>query len=64
MVQLKRIGCLCLVFLAGGVVFANLLVMVYGSPEHYHANWGKVIFALLLAVYFGYCAIHPDRQMS
>lgn len=61
MARLKQIGCLCLVFLAGGVTFANLSVMVYGVPAHYSASWGKVIFALLLAMFFGYHAIRPDR---
>lgn len=60
MAQLKRIGYLCLIFLAGGVTYMNLSVM-YGAPAHYNANWGKVVFALLLAIFFGYCAIHPDR---
>jgi len=50
--RIKQIGYLCLVFIAGGVVHINLAVMMYGVPEHYDAHWGKVAFAVFLAIVF------------
>ena len=54
----QRIGSLIMVFLAGGVTNGNLIVMMYGEPNHYDASVGKVIFAIILAVVFGWIAIY------
>lgn len=57
MSTLKKFTCLFMVFMAGGVTFANLAVMEYGVPTHYEASWGKIVFAVLLAIIFGIKAI-------
>jgi hypothetical protein len=55
---LKRIGLLCIVFLAGGITFVNLSAIKHGVPMHYDANLGKIAFAVLLAIVFGYYMAH------
>lgn len=54
---MKRAFFMFMVFLAGGVVFINLVVLKFGEPSHYDASWEKVVFITLLALYFGYAAI-------
>ena len=49
------------VFMAGANVAMNLVVMMYGVPEHYEASPGKIIFALLLAAVFGASALDKKR---
>ena len=57
----ERFGSLVGVFMAGAVATMNLTTMVYGVPEHYDANVGKIIFALLLAFYFGVSAVQNGK---
>ena len=43
------------IFLAGVVASGNLSRLV-GTNPHYEAHWGKIVFAVLLAIMFSYMA--------
>jgi len=47
--------CSVIVFLDGFVVCSNLSRLVDTNPN-YEASWGKVAFAVLVAVFFAGCA--------
>jgi len=61
-VVLRKVGCVVMVYLAGGVSAINITHMKYGIPEHYESGGWKIVFSLLLAVMFGVFAIGRNRD--
>lgn len=63
---MKKIFSLFMVFCAGGLVYGNLLIMKFGQlenyPKYYDATWGKVIFAMFWALYFGYLVLKKETN--
>jgi hypothetical protein len=56
---LKVLGCLFILFLAGGMSAINLSYVLFPDemPKHYSGGFAKLIGCIVIAIWFGYCVI-------